>query len=262
MNISTIAGLVVAFGGIIVGYLLEGGELSALIALSPALIVFGGTFGATFMSNQGLTIKSMGKTALSALKPPAITKIKDIEASLVEMAEISRTKGILSLEEYIRSHEELDDVLKRGAMLLLDGYNSEQIEETMYEEVALIEKTKHAEASVWEAMAGYGPTMGVLGTVMGLIHTLGNMGSPDELTHSIASAFIATMYGVGVANILFMPIGNKAKLNIKLEGIMYEMQIQGIISIQKGMNPRTLRERLVPYLEAVGVKSDADASEG
>ncbi|MDR0821040.1 MAG: MotA/TolQ/ExbB proton channel family protein [Oscillospiraceae bacterium] len=259
MNIATILGFVIAFGGILVGYILEGGEISALLLLSPALIVFGGTFGAAFISFNMLQIKSFPKLLIEAFRFSGGENIQKTAAQLEEMATLCRAKGILALESYLNEHNEVDPVMKRGATIMIDGIEHERLIETMEAEVDVIEKAEHQNIALWEAMAGFAPTMGVLGTVMGLVHTLGNMGEPSELTRSIASAFIATLYGVGIANILFMPIATKLKTNMKFNMLGYELMIRGIDSIQRGMNPRNVHDMCEPYLDAIGklnAKSD------
>jgi chemotaxis protein MotA len=255
MNIATIIGFVLAFGGIISGYLLEGGSLGALLLLSPALIVFGGTFGAACISFNTLQVKKMPSMLVEAFKSAGKIELVSAAEHLVNMATLSRSKGILALEEYLTQNPTVDPVLKSGATLLLDGVSEEILIESMSAEIEIIEKAKHADISLWESMAGFAPTMGVLGTVMGLVQTLSDMGEPEELTHSISSAFIATLYGVGIANILFMPIASKLKLNLKFTIMRYEMLIRGLVDIQRGRTPKAINEMTLPYLAALDNKA-------
>ncbi|MDR0434885.1 MAG: MotA/TolQ/ExbB proton channel family protein [Gracilibacteraceae bacterium] len=257
MELTTLIGLVVAFGGLLVGYVLEHGSIPALFLLSPAVIVFGGTIGATLTSFQFRQIKKVPALFLSTFRSTAAEEIVKVSATLEEMAQLVKVNGFLSLEGYLQQHEELDPILKRGVLLMMDGADSQRIEESMEADIAIIEQTKHSEISVFEAMGGYSPTMGVAGTVMGLVQTLSHMASPEELAGAIASAFIATLYGIAFANLLYLPIASKLKMNLKTRSICYELQVKGVVSIQKGFNVRAIKEMIVPYLEAVGAQTDS-----
>jgi chemotaxis protein MotA len=255
MDLTTLIGIVIAFGGLLLGYVLEHGSIPALFLLSPAVIVFGGTIGATLTSFQFRQIKKVPGLFLSTFRSAAAEEIVKVSATLEEMAQLVKVNGFLSLEGYLQQHDDLDPILKRGVLLMMDGADSQRIEESMEADIAIIEQTKHSEIAVFEAMGGYSPTMGVAGTVMGLVQTLSHMAAPEELASAIASAFIATLYGIAFANLLYLPIASKLKMNLKTHAICYELQVKGVVSIQKGFNVRAIKEMIVPYLEAVGAQA-------
>jgi chemotaxis protein MotA len=252
MELSTLIGVLLAFGSLLTGVVLEGGSIPALLLLSPAIIVFGGTFGATFISFQFKQVARVPALFISTFKAAGKEEMQKISATLEEMAQMVKVNGFLSLEGYLAQHEELDPVLKRGVLLMMDGADSQRIEEAMESDIQLIEQNAHNEIAVFEAMGGYSPTMGVAGTVMGLVQVLSHMGAPEELAHAIASAFIATLYGIAMANLLYLPLASKLKLNSKIHALCYELQVKGVVSIQKGFNVRAIKEMISPYLEAVG----------
>jgi chemotaxis protein MotA len=253
MDLATLIGIIVAFGSLLTGFKLEGGAFGSLLLLSPAVIVFGGTFGATMISFSFMQLKKVPKLFISAFRSSIKDDITKVAGTLEEMAQLVKVNGFLSLEGYLQQHDDLDPVLQRGVLLMMDGADSQRIEESMESDIAIIEQTKHSEIGIFEAMGGYSPTMGVAGTVMGLVQTLSHMGAPEELAEAIAAAFIATLYGIAMANLLYLPIASKLKMNAKMHGICYELQVKGVVSIQKGFNVRAIKEMITPYLEAVDI---------
>lgn len=248
MNITSVLGVLIAFGAIIGGFLLEGGHIGMLLLVSPAIIVFGGTVGATILSYNASELKKVPSLLSEAFKNPP-SNIDKLVSTFTEMADIAKRNGLLGLEAYVNSHPELDPILTRGVLMIMDGSNSEKVEAAMENEIYLNDKAKHAEISIFETMGGFSPTMGVIGTVMGLVHTLANMGSPEELTAAIAVAFIATLYGVGFANLLFLPLASKLKSNLKKTNMEREMILNAVLAIQKGASSRTIMQTLEPYIE-------------
>ncbi|MDF2567458.1 MAG: hypothetical protein K0R90_914 [Oscillospiraceae bacterium] len=251
MDLTGILGIIIGFGMLVTGYILEHGKVSSLFLLSPALIVFGGTFGALMLSFSKNEILSLPKLFMAALKPQKFKPDQLIDF-LVTISEKARKEGLLSVEEMLEKNDPknpVDPFLKRGMLMSIDGYDVHKITDIMENDIYVSEQKKKLGVALFEAAGGYSPTMGIIGTVMGLVQVLSNMGTPDELAKSIAVAFIATLYGVCFANLVYLPIASKLKVNMKYYRIEKELIIDGIASIQSGENPKTLREKLTPYLE-------------
>lgn len=247
MDISTLLGLIIGFGSLILAFIIEGGKVGGLIVGSAALIVFGGTIGAVMISYKiedfikipGLLIKSFTK----------INKdISELIETIISLAKKARQEGLLSLEEELKRND-LDDFLKRGLTLVIDGLDINLIKNMMDLDMYLFEQKVKKEISIFQSAGGYAPTMGIIGTVMGLVHVLGNLSSPDKLGPSIAVAFIATLYGVSSANLLWLPIAEKLKQKAESERLEKELIIEGILSIQQGENPKIIEEKLFVFLE-------------
>lgn len=243
MDIFAIIGLIVGFGGILLGYTLEDGQLSALVKqASPILIVFGGTFGATILSFPFEDLKKIP----SALKTVFTTKKQDavgIINQLAELSEKARKDGLLSLEQDAQSNE--NELIKKGLALVVDGIETEVIKDILMRESILHESTYESAAKIFEKAGGYAPTMGVLGTVMGMVQVLGSMDAePGGLGEKIATAFLATMYGVGSANLLWLPFADRIKQKAEAEKMINDLIIEGLLSIQAGENPRIIKEKL------------------
>jgi chemotaxis protein MotA len=251
MDISSILGIIVGFGMIVLGFVLEKGKVGSLFLTSPAIVVFGGTLGAIMLSYTMNDVKKIPKLFLSACRLPKSNLVELIEM-LVMLSETAKKEGLLSLERVIESDEvkdKIDPLLKRGALLVIDGTDLQSVTELLETEIYLSEQKKKVEISIFESAAGFSPTLGIIGTVMGLIQVLSNMSTPEELAKSIAVAFIATLYGVCFANLLYLPISNKLKIQLRLFKLEKEMIIDGICAIRNAENPRMLRERLSSYLQ-------------
>ena len=242
---SLIIGMVVGFGGILGGLLLEGANPTSYIGLSPAAIVLGGTFGVTMVSVGIAGMKKIPTTFLHALSYKGMDRPQAID-TLVGFAEKARREGLLVLEDDLRNTE--DEFMRRGVQLVVDGTDPELVKEILRTEVDSLHEERHAEASIWETAGGFAPTMGIIGTVIGLVLVLSNISDPSTLAASIAVAFIATLYGVGSANLVFLPVGNKLKMCASDEVAGKEMLIEGILAIQSGDNPRIVEEKLVAFL--------------
>lgn len=245
MDITTVLGLLLGLTGLILGFSVEGGNLSSLFSLPAFLIVFGGTFGATIIG-----------TPLSALKKlPQWIKIAFTDQSfgsdkayytLVRFAEKARREGLLSLEQDL---EVIDNKFThQGMQLVIDGTDPEVIKSILESSIAAMESRHKIGIDVFEAAGGFSPTMGIIGTVMGLVHVLGNLTDPESLSSSIATAFTATLWGVALANLFLLPIANKLKIKDRQELETLEMILDGIISIQSGENPSILKEKLKTHL--------------
>lgn len=266
MNIASILGIIFGFGFVLFGYKLEGGHVQDLIFLSPAVIVFGGTIGALFLSYDMHHIKKLPGLFFGVLKKYK-SDVPELIDTMAELSEVAKRDGFLKLEEVLESEEmktKVNPSLKRGLLLIVDGTDLEDIQELLETEMYLYEKDRKTEAGMWEALGGLSPTMGVIGTVMGLIHALGNASAdPADLVASIAVAFIATLYGVAFANLLYLPVGSKIKIQAAEKVKEMELIIDGVSSIRNGENPKVLRDRLSVYIssDAQGKKVKKDKEE-
>lgn len=254
MDFSLIIGLIVGLGGIIAGYLMDKGSLAALMLISPALIVIGGTIGATIASYSLTDITK----ALKAVGGSFSKKSKGDPTAVIEkisqISQNARKNGLLSIEESLKDPDFSKDeylFLKEGLLLVLEGRGEEEIAYVLESDIRAFALQKQMEVAVFESMGGFSPTMGVLGTVMSLVVVLsGDMSDAAHLAESIATAFVATMYGVGLANILYLPIATKLKANLKRLKIQREMILDGVCMIAKGENTRNIENKLSLYYQA------------
>lgn len=245
MEISTPIGLVLAFGSLLLSMILEGGNPTSLINVPAMVIVFGGTFGAALISFPLATF-----LRLPGLLGQSFQAYKGDPKSYIELfvnlADQARREGLLSLES---EAEKIDDpFIKKGVMLVVDGIDPAVVREVLETDTHLVSQRHKGGYSMLEAMGGFAPTMGIIGTVLGLINVLSRLSNPDELGHSIAGAFIATLYGIASANLIWLPIGNKLKGKSGREIEVRELVIEGILSVQAGDNPRIVRDKLESFL--------------
>jgi chemotaxis protein MotA len=244
---SLIIGIGSGFGAILAGFLLEGGNPLALIGISAMVIILGGVFGALVTSfSIGETI-GMLKGFTEGLMAPRRPS-KALMESLLAMSDKSRKEGLLSLEGEIEDME--DPFLKKGLRLVVDGTDSLTITHILETEVEVYENKQKRRIAIFEAAGGFSPTMGIIGTVTGLVLVLSHLGGDaGELGHSIAAAFIATLYGIGLANLVFLPTANKLKNNMKTE-IEYMMMMQAVVlSLQNGDSTAMFEAKVGPYIE-------------
>lgn len=245
MELTTIGGLILGIIALVGGFLLEGGHIGALFQLSAAIIVFGGTIGATviaFSLKEVFTIPRLLRIAFFSKQPEP----GDIIELMVSLAEEARREGLLYLENRLEEIE--DPFMRKGIQLVIDGTDPEVVKSILETELYNLEERHRVGAAIFEAAGGYAPTMGIIGTVMGLIHVLGSVSSPEKLAPAIAVAFMATLYGVASANIFWLPLSAKLQNLSKKELLMRELIMEGIISIQAGYNPILIRERLTAFL--------------
>jgi len=249
MNIATLIGLFLGFVALIAAFLIEGGNPGSLIMPSPFIIIFGGTFGALLLSYDLSDVLAMPRLIGEALKLP-MTKEKELANMFVGFAEKSRRDGLLSLEEDLQSLDpNLDPLIKKGLRYVIDGTDSDALADLLENDVALFEKHKKHEAEIFAKAGGFAPTMGICGTVLGLIVVLSNLAEPEHLGESIAVAFIATLYGIGFANLTFLPLGNKLMNKLAKEKKVKEMIINGVLAIQQGESPKLVGDKLAVYLD-------------
>lgn len=245
MDLATVIGLVLAWGALLGALLMEGGELRVMINLPAALLVFGGTIGAaviSFRMNQIMEVPSI----LSIAFREKTLELPDVIRQLVRLAEKARRDGLLALEEESRRLH--DPFLKRGLRLAIDGTDPELLRGVLETEIQLLQARHRAGESIFITLGGFAPTLGIIGTVMGLIHMLANLSDPGKMGPLIAGAFIATLYGVSSANLIFLPIANKLRMRSSEEVLAREVMLEGILSIQAGDNPRLVEEKLKAYL--------------
>lgn len=245
MDILTILGLLIAFGAIIGGNILEGGHTDSLIQLTAFVIVMGGTLGAVMIQTQmNVFLRSIGMISW-VFFPPRLAPEEAIE-KIVNWSNIARKEGLLGLEAIAES--ENDIFARKGLQLLVDGSEPESIRGILEVEVLTKEHSDTQSAKVFEAFGSYSPTIGIIGAVMGLIHVMNNLADPSKLGGGIAVAFVATIYGVGLANIVFLPLANKLKAIVHKQTQFRDMVIEGVIAIAEGENPRNIEAKLQGYL--------------
>ncbi len=245
MDIASLAGVLLAFISLIGAFVLEGGSIGMLLVGTAAMIVFGGTFGATIISFSLEEIKRVPYF----LKKVFITTQIDFNEYLellVKNADKARREGFLSLENQLDQIE--NPFLVQGLQMVIDGTDPELTQSILEMEIEVYEKNEMVGVQIFMTMGGFAPTMGIVGTVMGMVNVLSNLSTPDELGGAIAVAFLATLYGISTANLLWIPFASKIKNNMKKQVFLMEMMLEGIMSIQGGENPRVLREKLKIFL--------------
>lgn len=242
---ATMAGLFAGLGAVVVSFLMEGGELDSLLNVPAAIIVFGGTLGATMLASPARNVFGLPRLLLRAFMPRAMNERTVIDV-LANLAEIARRDGLLALES---TSEGLGDpFLRRGIDLVVDGGEPETVREVLDLQIEQMEARHGAGYGVLEAMGGFAPTMGIIGTVMGLVHVLGSLDDPSSLGPAIATAFIATLYGVASANLLWLPLATKLRHQSERESTLRRLMTHGVLAIQAGENPRVVREKLTSFL--------------
>ncbi|MFZ2523993.1 MAG: flagellar motor protein [Candidatus Ferrigenium altingense] len=246
MDRLTLLGLVVGLTGIMAGQILEGGDLSILFQGAAFLIVFGGTLGAVMVQCPTKVFFMAIKMSRWAFVTPRLHS-RDMARQLMEWSVLARKEGILALEA--RTSDIDDPFLKKGLQLLVDGNSAEKIREVLDVDTHSWEQLRWQSARVWEAAAGYSPTIGIIGAVLGLMHVMQNLGEPSKLGGGIAVAFVATIYGVAFANLLFLPVANKLKSIIMQQTHMREMVVDGLVGIANGDNPRLIEIKLQSYID-------------
>jgi chemotaxis protein MotA len=244
MDITTIGGLVIAVAAILGGQALEGGHASSLLQLAALIIVLGGTIGAVAvafpMSDFVKGLKMFGM----ALKNKKVD-LAGLIAQLIELAGVARRDGVLALEQRLQAIE--DPFLKRSVGYLVDGVDAAVARDALETEIQAEFEDNTLAAKVWESAGGFAPTVGILGAVLGLIHVMENLSDPSKLGPGIAVAFVATVYGVGLSNLVFLPVAAKLKRKLHVEKERKTLIAEGVLSIQAGLNPRVLEEKLKAY---------------
>lgn len=245
MDLISLAGLSLGIAAIVLGQLLEGGHIGSLVQPTAFLIVMGGTIGAVMLQSPWRTFKAGAAMVRWVFNPPVLPSA-DLIAQIVSWSSAARKEGLLALEAKI---EQLPDpFMRKGLQLLVDGIEPERIREVLEVEISTWEADLKHSSKIWESAGGYAPTIGILGAVMGLIHVMENLSDPSKLGAGIAVAFVATIYGVGSANLIFLPIAKKLQANIARLVSVREMVLDGLVGIAHGDNPRIIESRLQGYL--------------
>jgi chemotaxis protein MotA len=256
MDLGIVISIIVGFGSLIFAFIEEGGSLGALLAPTAALIVLGGTIGAVGIAFPTHLLKKVHKIIGVAFK-----KQPDKRGELIEFfKELSiktRKNGLLSLESDL-SDENMDDFVKKGLQMVVDGIEPSIIRGILETKLENMSERHHEGAAIFEAAGGFAPTMGIIGTVMGLVNVLSNLSDPNSLGPKIAVAFIATLYGVGTANLLWLPLATKLKNLDKQEMLEKVMIIEGVLLLQEGANPNALVGKLEGFLEPGQVINEND----
>jgi chemotaxis protein MotA len=256
MDISTIVGVVAALVIVFVVQILEGGSPASILLIPSIILVFGGAFAAGMaggvLKDATGAGKQLQKAFLAKVTPPT-----QLVETVVKLAERARREGLLALEDAVKTVEH--PFLKRGLQLAIDGTDPEELHDILHAEVAAKKKADKAAAKLFENMGGYAPTIGIIGTVMGLVHVLENLNQPETLGHSISAAFVATLWGVLSANLIWLPVAARLNRLSNVEAEEMELVIDGVLAIQAGSNPRLVAQKLRSLLPPDEAKK-ADAA--
>lgn len=256
-DVATLLGIVLALSGIIGGLLLEKGTIQDIAQGTAAMIVLGGTFGAVLVTNP----LSVVLRAFSALRGVFLERSSSTVAAIeaiIQYATKARKNGIVSLESEAAAIA--DPFLRKALGLAVDGTDLQELRKMMETDILLTEEASEAEAKVWEAAGGYAPTIGIIGAVLGLIQVMKHLEDIKEVGHGIAVAFVATVYGVASANILFLPMANKLRARARAASRLRDMMLEGVIGIVEGLNPTLIRMKLESYNDAPGGGKPAKAA--
>ncbi|MFN3594449.1 MAG: flagellar motor protein [Thiobacillaceae bacterium] len=245
LDIISLIGLGLGLAAIIVGQALEGGHVGSLLQITAFVIVIGGTLGAVMLQSPlKVFLDGLAMSRWVFNPPPA--QADEVLRRILDWSHQARRGGLLALEPQIEAQSDLFQ--RRGLQMLVDGAEPEVLRETLELELSAYEHHHLEAAKIWQAAGGYAPTIGILGAVMGLIHVMENLTDPSKLGAGIAVAFVATIYGVGSANLIFLPMANKLKALVNGQVKLKEMYIEGLVAIANGENPRMIEARLQGYL--------------
>jgi chemotaxis protein MotA len=259
LDFATVLGIGLALGGILGGLVLEGGRLSEILAPTALLIVLGGTLGAVLVTTPQDVLARSFRRFFAVFFEKRLSAQNVIE-ELIVYATKARRSGIVSLE--FDAPEASDAFLRKALTLAVDGTDLAEVRKMMELEISLEEHRGEAEARVFEAAGGYSPTIGIIGAVLGLIQVMKNLANIDEVGHGIATAFVATIYGVGFANILFLPAAAKIRARLQESAQLKELMLEGVVAMVEGQNPKLIRAKLDAYYyrkETPRAKSQAPA---
>lgn len=245
MDLATVIGLALGIGAVLVSALLEGTNPMSLFNLPACVLILGGTLGTSATGAPLAAVLQLPRflrTAVMSGQHDFVGRIQEI----IDLAQKSRREGLLALEQVAQTIT--DPFLRRGLPLVVDGGEAETVRAVLETEIAQWEQKERTGEALFTAMGGYAPTVGIIGTVLGLIHALGQMDDPKKMGHAIAGAFLATLYGVAIANLVLLPIGTKLKLRTEESKLLYEISLEGLMAIQAGENPRVIEQKLGAYL--------------
>lgn len=245
MDITTIFGLLLGISAVLISFLMEGGHISSLLQAPAMILVIFGTFGASIVTTSFSQLTSLPKLVKVILFEKKLNPQELIDL-IYELSQKSRKNGLLSLEKELGNIK--DSFLKKAIQLAIDGFETNKIREILEIEISYIEERHKVGATFFQKLGGFSPTLGIIGTVLGLIHALANMESSESMAQSIAAAFIATLWGVALANLIYLPIADKLKVKHQHEALYLEIISEGVISLAMGDNPRVIRMKLLSFL--------------
>lgn len=254
MDPATLVGLVVGFGGVIAMIFLEGSSPMSILLPAPMILVFGGTFGAAL---AGGTLRDF-LAAMRAIPRAFTAKVPSSDESIdtiVSLADRARREGLLALEDDARKIE--DPFLRDGLRAAIDGTDPEDLRVILEDRIGAKRKADRVLSKIFQDMGGYAPTIGIVGTVVSLVHVLENLSDPEKLGHMIAAAFVATLWGIASANLMWLPISARLRRISDLECERMEIVLEGLLSVQSGANPRLVGERLRSLLPPARDLKDA-----
>jgi chemotaxis protein MotA len=252
---ATLIGFVVSLVALLVFMVMEGADPTSLLFLPAIVLVVVATFGAAMSGQTMGDLKKMGGWFKQALLPPKVPPISDRIQTLVTLAEKARKEGLLALEAQVKGIE--DPFLKRGLQMGIDGTDPEELRGVLESEIAAKKAEDKVAAKFMNAMGGYAPTIGIVGCIVGLMNVMGNLSNPEALGPMIASAFVATLWGVMAANFWFLPMGAKILRVSELQAAQMELLVEGIAEIQAGTSPRAVRLKLNSLIPPSEVAKEA-----
>jgi chemotaxis protein MotA len=245
MDWASVVGIVLALAGLLLGHGLEGGKFASLVQPAAFAIVVIGTFGAVLLQTEGPTFLRGLRMLKWVFQPPPSQRAK-LARDIAAWSLHARRDGLLSLEQYMTGSK--DKFIQKGLRLVVDGIAPDKLRGLLETEVTAYEYGQRQAAKIWESAAGYSPTIGIIGAVLGLIHVMENLGDPAKLGSGIAVAFVSTVYGVGLANLFYYPVGNKIK-NIVAETVtQYDILVDVFYDIASGDHSRVIEERVASLL--------------
>jgi chemotaxis protein MotA len=245
IDLASIIGLTLAVLAVLGGQALEGGKIGSILQATAALIVLGGTFGACLLQFELAVALASFKAVARVFQEPK-TNNREVIQEIIRLANKARKEGVISLES--DTQKITDPFLKKALTMAMDGVEPKVLRETMELEISNLEDETEQPIKFWQAAGGYSPTIGILGAVLGLIHVMENLTDPSKLGGGIAVAFVATVYGVGLANLVYLPMAGKLRLKSKAHLVAKEIMLVGVISILEGENPRLIEDKLRSYL--------------
>jgi len=247
MDFATIGGLLFAAFAVMGAFTLDGGRAESIFLFAPILLVVGGSLGVAALGSSGGVVRAMPSYFRIALFGRSAHR-RPIADTIVRMAERARREGILALEKELVSAD--NKFLTTATLLVIDGVDMHTLRDAMANEISCLSGRHQRGIDFFTRLGGYSPTLGILGTVLALVHTLGQVENPERIAGAIASAFIATLWGVGMANLVWLPLADKLRTRHDDEVETLEMIAEGVIAIQSGDNPRLVRTRLDPYVNS------------
>lgn len=242
MDIATLLGILIGIGGIVVGHIIEGGHIDSLLQLTAALIVLGGTLGAVLVSHPIENLKLAMSLLKWAFTAPPKNEFEIVSQEIVDAAMTARKESILALEKRIPKFS--NPYMQTVFRYVIDGIDPQVIKEVFESEISVQEEKLKQGAKVFSDAGGYAPTIGIIGAVLGLIHVMENLSDTAKLGTGIAVAFVATVYGVGSANLILFPLATKIKNRIQEESLLKELILTGALGVVNGLNPFIIEERL------------------